>query len=93
MTFNFNLSDIIALLTILGSTLAIFSSYVIRPLREAIYALKDQLKDISVEIEKSRMDRSNFQSNLSRLDESLKSAHKRIDSLEKRVELFERSAP
>lgn len=83
MIFSLNFQDIIAILSTFTALMAIFNSFVVRPLREALYALRDEMKDLSKEIAISREDRRKLEVRITEIDERVKSAHKRLDSLER----------
>ena len=72
------------MLSVVGILATWFYQLAIKPLKEAIYALKEQMRDLAHEIQISRNDRRAFDARLTRVEESVKVSHKRIDTLEER---------
>ena len=76
------LGQIAAVLTVLGG---LFSYAVIRPLNESIKALKDTVDEMRREIKEGRKQRQELEVHLAEVDQSVRSAHHRIDALEGRA--------
>ena len=71
-----------------ATTLAIgaaFSYAVLRPLNASILALKDAVEDMRREMRESNKQRQELEVHLAEVDQSVRSAHHRIDALEGRA--------
>ncbi len=81
MALNITLHDLFVILGIIGTLGAWFHMGVIRPIREVLYLIKDEIKELKDDIAKSREDRRTIDARVARVEESVKSAHHRIDEL------------
>lgn len=75
-------AQIAAIATVIG---AAFSYAVLRPLNASILALKDAVEDMRREMRESNKQRQELEVHLAEVDQSVRSAHHRIDALEGRV--------
>ncbi|PAV40040.1 hypothetical protein CJ260_00970 [Megasphaera sp. ASD88] len=81
MMLNYSVTEVLNLLMIIGVLATWFHYVALRPIKQLLFALKDEIKELSVEIKNSREDRRHFAEKLSGLEESLKAAHARIKEL------------
>lgn len=64
---------------------AAFSFAVLRPLNNAIKALQKTIDEMRAEMKESREQRQELEVHLAEVDQSVRSAHHRIDALEGRT--------
>ena len=64
---------------------AAFSFAVLRPLNNAIKALQKTIDEMRAEMKESREQRQELEVHLAEVDQSVRSAHHRIDALEGRA--------
>ncbi len=74
-------AQIAAIATVIG---AAFSFAVLRPLNNSIRALKETVDEMRAEMKESRKQRQEMEVHLAEVDQSVRSAHHRIDALEGR---------
>lgn len=74
-------AQIAAIATVIG---AAFSYSVLRPLNASILALKEAVEDMRREMKESNRQRQELEVHLAEVDQSVRSAHHRIDALEGR---------
>lgn len=86
MIFDYSLTDILNILLIVGVLATWFHYVALRPIKQLLFTLKDDLRDLANEIKASREDRRHFDARITALESGLKSAHKRIDELKSEVE-------
>lgn len=75
-------AQIAAIATVIG---AAFSYAVLRPLNASIKALKEAVDDMRREMKESNRQRQELEVHLAEVDQSVRSAHHRIDALEGRA--------
>ena len=75
-------AQIAAIATVIG---AAFSYAVLRPLNASILALKDAVEDMRREMRESNKQRQELEVHLAEVDQSVRSAHYRIDAREGRA--------
>lgn len=76
------IAQIAAIAAVIG---AAFSFAVLRPLNASIKALKETIDEMRVEIKEGREQRQEIEVHLAEVDQSVRSAHHRIDALEGRA--------
>lgn len=81
---DFDVGYAVQLLTLLTGFCAFFNYVVIRPLRLAIDDLRSMIAEVKRDTEEGRKDRHRIELQLAKVEDSAKSAHHRIDSLEQR---------
>ncbi len=74
-------AQIAAIATVIG---AAFSFAVLRPLNNSMRALKETVDEMRAEMKESRKQRQEMEVHLGEVDQSVRSAHHRIDALEGR---------
>lgn len=74
-------AQIAAIAAVIG---AAFSFAVLRPLNAAIKALKETIDEMRQEMKEGREQRQELEVHLAEVDQSVRSAHHRIDALEGR---------
>lgn len=77
-----NLQDLVAGVTITGAVAGWFNFVVIKPLTLSIDGLRVSIAELKAEVKASAADRRALESRINKVDESVKSAHKRIDHLQ-----------
>ena len=75
-------AQIAAIATVIG---AAFSYSVLRPLNNSIKALQKTIDEMRAEMKESREQRQELEVHLAEVDQSVRSAHHRIDALERRA--------
>jgi len=75
-------AQIAAIAAVIG---AAFSYTVLRPLNASIKALKEAVDDMRKEMKESNKQRQELEVHLAEVDQSVRSAHHRIDALEGRA--------
>ena len=75
-------AHIAAIATVIG---AAFSYSVLRPLNNSIKALQKTIDEMRAEMKESREQRQELEVHLAEVDQSVRSAHHRIDTLEGRA--------
>ena len=75
-------AQIAAIATVIG---AAFSYTILRPLNASIKALKEAVDEMRAEMKESREQRQELEVHLAEVDQSVRSAHHRIDALEGRA--------
>ena len=75
-------AQIAAIAAVIG---AAFSYTVLRPLNASIKALKEAVDDMRAEMKESNKQRQELEVHLAEVDQSVRSAHHRIDALEGRA--------
>lgn len=75
-------AQIAAIATVIG---AAFSYSVLRPLNASILALKEAVEDMRREMKENNRQRQELEVHLAEVDQSVRSAHHRIDALEGRA--------
>lgn len=81
---EFDVGYAVQLLTLLTGFCAFSNYVVIRPLRLAIDDLRNMIAEVRTSTEKGRKERHRIELQLAKVEDSAKSAHHRIDSLEQR---------
>lgn len=82
MIFNMeNLAQTTILLTFVGT---LFNFFILKPLRLAIDDLRNMIADVRLKTDEDRRERHMIEIQLARVEDSAKSAHHRIDTLEQR---------
>ena len=76
------LAQIMAIAAVIG---AAFSFAVLRPLTASIKALQETIDEMRAEMKESRKQRQELEVHLAEVDQSVRSAHHRIDALEGRA--------
>ena len=76
------IAQITAIAAVIG---AAFSFAVLRPLNNAIKALQKTIDEMRAEMKESREQRHELEVHLAEVDQSVRSAHHRIDALEGRA--------
>lgn len=96
---TFSPETILAYLTIAGTLMYWLSVVFIRPQKENIREIRHDVSDIkndmrlfNKKLDESMYDRRNLEARIARIEASDKSAHKRIDVIEKRLDSREREA-
>ncbi len=75
-------AQIAAIAAVIG---AAFSYTILRPLNASIKALKEAVDEMRAEMKESNRQRQELEVHLAEVDQSVRSAHHRIDSLEGRA--------
>lgn len=75
-------AQIAAIAAVIG---AAFSYTILRPLNASIKALKEAVDEMRAEMKESNRQRQGLEVHLAEVDQSVRSAHHRIDALEGRV--------
>lgn len=75
------LQDVVAGLTVAGMVASWFNFVVIKPLTISIDGLRLSIAELKAEVKASAADRRALEGRIHKIDESVKSAHKRIDHL------------
>ena len=75
-------AQIAAIATVIG---AAFSYTILRPLNASIKALREAVDEMRAEMKESNRQRQELEVHLAEVDQSVRSAHHRIDTLEERV--------
>ena len=75
-------AQIAAIATVIG---AAFSYSILRPLNASIKALKEAVDEMRAEMKESNRQRQELEVHLAEVDQSVRSAHHRIDALEGRA--------
>lgn len=75
-------AQIAAIATVIG---AAFSYAILRPLNNSIRALKETVDEMRAEMKESLKQRQEMEVHLAEVDQSVRSAHHRIDALEGRA--------
>lgn len=75
-------AQIAAIATVIGTA---FSFAILRPLNNSIRALKETVDEMRAEMKESRERRQKLEVHLAEVDQSVRSAHHRIDALEGRA--------
>ena len=75
-------AQIAAIAAVIG---AAFSYTILRPLNASIKALKEAVDDMRREMKESNRQRQELEVHLAEVDQSVRSAHHRIDALEGRA--------
>jgi uncharacterized membrane-anchored protein YhcB (DUF1043 family) len=75
-------AQIAAIATVIG---AAFSYAILRPLNNSIRALKETVDEMRAEMKESLKQRQEMEVHLAEVDQSVRSAHRRIDALEGRA--------
>lgn len=76
------IAQITAIAAVIG---AAFSFAILRPLNNAIKALQKTIDEMRAEMKEGREQRQNLEVHLAEVDQSVRSAHHRIDALEGRA--------
>ena len=76
------IAQITAIAAVIG---AAFSFAVLRPLNNAIKALQKTIDEMRAEMKEGRKQRQELEVHLAKVDQSVRSAHHRIDALEGRA--------
>ena len=76
------IAQIAAIAAVIG---AAFSFAVLRPLNASIKALKETIDEMRAEMKEGREQRQEIDVHLAEVDQSVRSAHHRIDALEGRA--------
>ena len=76
------IAQIAAIAAVIG---AAFSFAVLRPLNASIKALKETIDEMRAEMKEGRERRQEIEVHLAEVDQSVRSAHHRIDTLEGRA--------
>ncbi len=84
------LGIILAFLSVVGVLGAWLNTLGLKPIKEVLYAIKEELKGLNSEIEASKIDRRYLAQEITKVSESVKSAHHRTDGLEQRLQNHER---
>lgn len=75
-------AQIAAIATVIG---AAFSYTILRPLNASIKALREAVEEMRAEMKESNKQRQEMEVHLAEVDQSVRSAHHRIDALEGRA--------
>ena len=75
-------AQIAAIATVIGAD---FSYTILRPLNASIKALREAVDEMRAEMKESNRRRQELEVHLAEVDQSVRSAHHRIDALEGRV--------
>lgn len=76
-------TQIAAIAAVIG---AAFSFAVLRPLNASITALKEAVDEMRAELKEGRAQRQELEVHLAEVDQSVRSAHHRLDTLEEHVD-------
>lgn len=76
-------TKIAAMAAVIG---AAFSFAVLRPLNASITALKEAVDEMRAELKEGREQRQELEVHLAEVDQSVRSAHHRLDTLEEHVD-------
>ena len=76
-------TQIAAIAAVIG---AAFSFAVLRPLNASITALKEAVDEMRAELKEGRAQRQELEVHLAEVDQSVRSAHHRLDTLEEHID-------
>lgn len=82
VNLELNLSNTVQLITVIGFIVAVVKYTIISPLQTAITTLNQAVGELKAMLKSLENDQKNIDTRLIRVEESTKSAHKRIDGLE-----------
>lgn len=80
----FDLNTIMQIITLITAVCGVLDIVVLRPLKSAIIDLRDMIAEIRAKTEDDRRERHMIEVKLAKVEDSARSAHHRIDSLEQR---------
>ena len=87
---SYSLTDILNLLMIVGILATWFHYVALRPLKQMLFALKDDIQELTAEIKASREDRRSFEARISKLETAQKILYEQLNELKHKLEVFHR---
>lgn len=87
---SYSLTDVLNLLMIVGILAAWFHYVALRPLKQMLFALKDDIQELTAEIKASREDRRSFEARISKLETAQKILYEQLNELKHKLESFHR---
>ena len=87
---NYSLTDVLNLLMIVGILATWFHYVALRPLKQMLFALKDDIQELTAEIKASREDRRSFEARISKLETAQKILYEQLNELKHKLEAFHR---
>ena len=87
---SYSLTDVLNLLMIVGILATWFHYVALRPLKQMLFALKDDIQELTAEIKASREDRRSFEARISKLETAQKILYEQLNELKRKLEMFHR---
>lgn len=87
---SYSLTDVLNLLMIVGILATWFHYVALRPLKQMLFALKDDIQELTAEIKASREDRRSFEARISKLETAQKILYEQLNELKHKLESFHR---
>ena len=87
---SYSLTDVLNLLMITGILATWFHYVALRPLKQMLFALKDDIQELTAEIKASREDRRSFEARISKLETAQKILYEQLNELKRKLEAFHR---
>lgn len=87
---SYSLTDVLNLLMIVGILATWFHYVALRPLKQMLFALKDDIQELTAEIKASREDRRSFEARISKLETAQKILYEQLNELKHKLEMFRR---
>lgn len=84
MDIEFEVNELVQWITVFSTVFGVFNYAVIRPLKLAIDDLRSMIAEVKKDTEEGRKERHMIEVKLAKVEDSAKSAHHRIDTLEQR---------
>ena len=85
---NYTLGDLLTILGIVGILATWFHKVALKPIKQLLFALKEDIVELAAEVRSSKEDRRSFDTRISRLEESVSSIKDQLKDL--KLEVFGR---
>lgn len=85
---SYSLTDVLNLLMIIGILATWFHYVALRPLKQMLFALKDDIQELTAEIKASREDRRSFEARISKLETAQKILYEQLNELKHKLEML-----
>lgn len=85
---SYSLTDVLNLLMIVGILATWFHYVALRPLKQMLFALKDDIQELTAEIKASREDRRSFEARISKLETAQKILYEQLNELKHKLEML-----
>ena len=85
---NYTLGDLLTILGIIGILATWFHQVALKPIKQLLFALKEDIMELAAEVRSSKEDRRSFDTRISRLEESASSIKDQLKDL--KLEVFGR---
>lgn len=85
---SYSLTDVLNLLMIIGILATWFHYVALRPLKQMLFALKDDIQELTAEIKASREDRRSFEARISKLETAQKILYEQLNELKHKLEIL-----